>query len=72
MKFYLQLASATNAERYDSDVESEAWETIAVSDNTNELFGELVTQLNNEDINLTNSWLRLVRDEDGRKSTEVY
>lgn len=54
----LQVASVNNTERYDDNKDSNHWEDVITGDHQ-EILEELLERLNNEDLDVDNSWYRL-------------
>lgn len=60
----LEMASANDASRYDEGM-SDAWVVVAKAESTSEneakamLLDNLIESLNNEELHITNEWLRL-------------
>jgi hypothetical protein len=62
-KYRIQYAEATNADRYDKNISSASWETIAFGDSHEQIIEQLLRAVNDDAVILDNAWLRLVTDE---------
>jgi hypothetical protein len=58
--FKIQLASADGTNRFNNTI-NPRWQTVVEEETEYNALLELVGKLNNEDIVLTNSWLRIIR-----------
>ena len=60
MSIKIQIGSADSVERYDTNVKSKDWETIVSAYNSEMALEKLVELINSDNINLNNSFLRIL------------
>lgn len=65
--YKIQMRSADESDRYDNKP-SNRWEVVVSAESELELVENLLQALNNDDIIIDNSWLRLVKP-DGKIAT---
>lgn len=65
MNYHIEIASANDEERDDQQFPSENWVSVASGRSYEEVLEYLLRAINDDDFSNDNSWLRLVKDNDG-------